>query len=494
MNLRRKLLTTFGVLALLGLTIVGVTFWVILQWQSSSEDLNGHYLRSLEVQRIRAATLEATREVPDALGDEDPNARAEFEAALQSVDREFELWSDLAENEEEIRQVREVREAYDTIVGNSREFFDLLESGRREEAARLSDTVIEEENFDAFQRTTEAAIASDREKRDVVQANDREVRRTAQLVLVIAAFGTISLLFLLAAYLVSDLFRPLKGVEDALRDVGRGDLNRRLDAERSDELGAVSRAFNGMVESISERERMGGLASNQAAGADGAEEDGESGNGSAWRNAPSRVTLHRLVSQLRSRVAQLNDDEAAGAGGEQRELVSQLDGLSQAVARVTEFGFPLDLDLSRTDVRALLYRVFMRFGDEFAERAVSLDLEIAPEVGHAVVDKLKLREAVAELLRNALEALPESGGHLGLRSRLSEDGTELLIEVADDGAGAEQSLIDRAFDPTSYDDGGRPRTGLTLTKAVIEQHGGRFGIESEPGEGTYAQIRLPLRG
>jgi signal transduction histidine kinase len=58
----------------------------------------------------------------------------------------------------------------------------------------------------------------------------------------------------------------------------------------------------------------------------------------------------------------------------------------------------------------------------------------------------------------------------------------------------EQSLIDRAFEPGAYDDGGRPRTGLTLTKAVVEQHGGRFGIESEPGEGTYAQIRLPLRG
>ncbi|QIN84832.1 HAMP domain-containing protein [Rubrobacter tropicus] len=487
MNLRRKLLTTFGVLALLGLTIVGVTFWVILQWQSSSEDLNGHYLRSLEVQRIRAATLEATREVSDALGDEDPDARQEFEDALRGVDKEFELWSDLAETEGEMRQVREVRGAYETIVGNSREFFDLLESGRREEAARLSDAVIEEENFDAFKRTTEAAIASDREKRDVVQAKDRDVRRTAQLVLIIAAFGTVSMLFLLAAYLVSDLFRPLREVEDALDDVGRGDLNRRLDAERSDELGAVSRAFNGMVESLSRRERMGGLASGLAEGA------GEE-NGAAWRDAPSRVTLHRLVSQLRSRVAQLSQDETPYAAKEQRELISQLDGLSQAVARVTEFGFPLDLDLSRTDVRALLYRVFMRFQDEFAERAVSLDLEIAPEVGHAVVDKLKLREAVAELLRNALEALPENGGHLGLRSRLSEDGTELLIEVADDGAGAEQSLIDRAFEPGAYDDGGRPRTGLTLTRAVVEQHGGRFGIESEPGEGTYAQIRLPLRG
>ena len=492
MNLRRKLLTTFGVLALLGLTIVGVTFWVILQWQSSSEALNGHYLRSLEVQRIRAATLEATREVPDALGDEDPDAREEFENAIAGVDGEFELWTDLADNEEEMRQVRDVRDAYDTIVGNSREFFDLLESGRRGEAARLSDTVIEEENFDAFKRATEAAIESDLEKRDVVQANDREVRRTAQLVLVVAAFGTISLLFLVAAYLVSDMFRPLKEVEDALGDVGRGDLNRRLDAERADELGAVNVAFNGMVEGLARRERMGGLATSLAHGAGDA---GEPGNGSAaWRNAPSRVTLHRLVSQLRARVAQLDKDGSSGAAEEQRELISQLDGLSQAVARVTEFGFPLDLDLSRTDVRALLYRVFMRFGDEFAERAVSLDLEIAPEVGHAVVDKLKLREAVAELLRNALDALPGSGGHLGLRSRLSEDGTELLIEVADDGAGAEQSLIDRAFEPGAHDDGGRPRTGLTLTKAVVEQHGGRFGIESEPGEGTYAQIRLPLRG
>ena len=492
MNLRRKLITTLGVLTLLGLAIVGVTFWVILQWQSSSEDLNGHYLRSLEVQRIRAATLEATREVPDALGDEDPDAREEFEGALQNVDREFELWSDLAETEEEKRQVGEVRDAYETIVGNSRRFFDLLESGRREEAARLSDAVIEEENFDAFKRATEAAVTSDREKRGVVQANDREVRRTAQLVLVIAAFGTISLLLLLAAYLVSDLFRPLKEVEDALDDVGRGDMNRRLGADRSDEIGGVNAAFNGMVQSISQRERMGGLASDLA-GEAGA--DGEDGNGREWRNAPSRVTLHRLVSQLRSRVIQLNEGGASnGAAGEQRELVSQLDGLSQAVARVTEFGFPLDLDLSRTDVRALLYRVFLRFGDEFAERAISLDLEIAPEVGHATVDKLKLREAVAELLRNALEALPENGGHLGLRSRLSEDGTELLIEVADDGAGAEQSLIDRAFDPSGYDDGGRPRTGLTLTKAVVEQHGGRFGVESEPGEGTYAQIRLPLRG
>jgi signal transduction histidine kinase len=122
--------------------------------------------------------------------------------------------------------------------------------------------------------------------------------------------------------------------------------------------------------------------------------------------------------------------------------------------------------------------MFMRFQDEFAERAMSIELDIVPEVAHVAVDCLKLREAVGELLRNVLAALPESGGRLGLRARLSEDGTELLIEVADDGTGAEQSLIDEAFD---------------LREAIVEQHGGYLGVESKPGGGTYAQIRLPLR-
>jgi two-component system OmpR family sensor kinase len=161
------------------------------------------------------------------------------------------------------------------------------------------------------------------------------------------------------------------------------------------------------------------------------------------------------------------------------------------VTRVTEFGFPLDLNVSRTDVRALLYRVFMRFQDEFAERAISIELEIAPGVDHAVVDRMKLRETVGELLGTALAALPEHGGRLGLRYRLSEDGTELLIEVADGGKGAVQALIDAAFDPTDLDD--QPRVGLSLSKAVVEQHGGSLEVDSEPRGGTYAQIRLPLR-
>lgn len=488
MTLHRKLLTTFGILALLGMVVAGVSIWATVQWDRTNEQVDDHYTRSLQVQRIRAATLEATREVSDALSDEDPDARQDFEDALEPVERDFRVWSNLAQTDEERRQVRRVREAYDTIIEDSERFFDLMKSGRREEAAKLADGKIEEGDFDDFKAAVETAIASDRDYRDTVRADNENTRSTAQLVLVISAFGTVSLLLLVAAYFASDLFRPLKDVEQALGDVEKGDLDRRLDEERSDELGAVSRAFNRMVEAIAQREQVGGLAAMPVG-------DGE-GNGAAWMSTPSRVTLHRLVSQLRSRISQLDSENAGeGANGapEQRELVGQLDRLSQAVARVTEFGFPLDLNLARADVRELLYEVVARFQDEFAERAVSLDLEISPEIDHAVVDRLKMREVLSELVRNALAALPERGGHLGLRSRVSGDGPELFIEVADDGVGAEQSLLEEAFDPENVGEDEQLHTGLVLTKAIVEQHGGELDIESIPGQGTYVQIRLPLR-
>lgn len=295
-------------------------------------------------------------------------------------------------------------------------------------------------------------------------------------------------MLLVAAYLASELFRPLREVERALADVERGDLGR-VEEERSDEIGAVSRAFNRMAEAVSERERLGALAATPSGG-----EEPED-IGASWRGVPSRVTLQRLVAQIRSRVSRLEADAGPNSVADDGtgELVGQLDRLSQAVARVTEFGFPLDLNLARCDVRELLYEVVVRFRGEFAERAVSLDLEIDSDVEEAIVDRLRLREALSELVRNALAALPERGGHVGLRVRAAEDRPELLIEVADDGRGAEQSLIDETFDFSDDEAGESPRTGLVLTKAIVEQHGGDLEIDSDPGEGTYVQIRLPLR-
>jgi two-component system OmpR family sensor kinase len=323
----------------------------------------------------------------------------------------------------------------------------------------------------------------------VIQSQTQSTRETAELVLAIAAFATVSLVLLLAAYLASDLFAPLREVEQALDDVARGDLQRRLEEERAYELGAVNRAFNRMAETMQEREQTIALARVPAGIAD------EASDGSI-KNMPSRLTLHTLVSQLRSRVTQLGNREESNntvTAEDKQELLAQVDRLLQAVARVTDFGFPLDLNLARTDIRSLLYEVLLRFHDEFVRRAISFELEISPDISHAVVDRLKLREALGELVRNALAAMPDQGGQLGIRSSIAADANQLVIEVADNGKGAEQPLINQAFATFENPRGRRAGVGLQLTKAIVEQHGGHLSIDSQPGVGTYVQIQLPLR-
>ncbi|WP_250125702.1 ATP-binding protein [Chroococcidiopsis sp. CCMEE 29] len=493
MNLRRKLLTTFGGLALLALATAGVTVWAIAQWQITEQNLQEHYQRSLLLQSVRAATFRAFKEVPDAILSDDPDAQQEFEASLKPAEEDFKRWAGLADTDAERKQVQQVRNAYVKVVKDARAAFALVEAGRRDRAFALMEEELEAKDFAQFQKLTEQAVASDQQNRSVIRGQTQNTRQTAQLVLAIAAFGTISLILLLAAYLASDLFAPLREVEQALDDVARGNLQRHLDEERADEIGAISKAFNRMVEAMGERQQVAGLAAVPV----GVTSDGD-GKDSTWQNLPSRVTLHRLVAQLRSRVTQLSQSNGVGDAEElakhKQALVDQLDLLLQAVARMTEFGFPLDLNLARTDIRALLYEVLLRFQAELIERGISIELDIAPDVSYAVVDRLKLREVLSELVRNALAALPEQGGRLGVRTTVTADATALRIEVADNGKGIKQPLIERALTTTiKTAQGKRAGVGLALTKAVIEQHGGQIAIDSELGQGTYIQIQLPLR-
>jgi signal transduction histidine kinase len=145
-----------------------------------------------------------------------------------------------------------------------------------------------------------------------------------------------------------------------------------------------------------------------------------------------------------------------------------------------------------------LHEVLLRFHDEFVERNINFEIRIAPKVENAIVDRLKLREVLAELVRNALSALPERGGHLGIRTFLSNSTTgkpQLMIEVADNGVGIEQPLIEQAFITVenSNSNNHRPMVGLKLAKAIIEQHGGALKIDSQASIGTLVQVQLPWR-
>ncbi|MCA1622633.1 MAG: HAMP domain-containing histidine kinase [Acidobacteria bacterium] len=491
MNLRRKLLTVFGALALLSLVTAAVTLWTISSWTRTSTATENHYQRSLLLQRIRASTFRAFKEVPDAVTGDDPDSDVEFDEYIQPAKEDFEIWARLAEDDAEREQVRQIREAFEVLEATAKETFALVKQNRFKEASVLMEGKLEDNDFENFNRLSAEAVASDRAKREVIRATNENTRRTARIVLAVVAFGTISLVLLLAAYLASDLFKPLEELKQALKRTAEGDYNQELHDSREDEFGAVNRAFNQMVKTIARRVKLAGDGGEDA-------ENAELG----FNSFTSKMTIHKLVAQMRLRIMELDsklnqtktkiaeDKEEDAPQAEKIDLdalVENLENLSQAITRVIDFSFPLDITLSKTDVRALLYDALLRFHDELSARGISFELEVDREVKYATLDHLKIREAVSELIRNALKALPDAGGKIGLRARLKD--TDLLIEVADNGAGADNLSLDEIDIKRRRD----YRTGLRLTKAIVEQHGGKMKINSESGEGTFVQMSLPLR-
>ncbi len=102
---------------------------------------------------------------------------------------------------------------------------------------------------------------------------------------------------------------------------------------------------------------------------------------------------------------------------------------------------------------------------------------------------LQLDSAVGALLRNARQACP--AGPVQVRTR--DEGTELVVEVQDAGAGIAPAILPRIFEPFFTTRGGQAAVGLGLTLAygVIQRHGGRIDVASSAGQGTTVTLRLP---
>jgi signal transduction histidine kinase/CheY-like chemotaxis protein len=116
---------------------------------------------------------------------------------------------------------------------------------------------------------------------------------------------------------------------------------------------------------------------------------------------------------------------------------------------------------------------------------VSAELGQVPKIGGRAAE---LREALANLIINAVDAMPE-GGTLTLRTRLDE--AMVVVEVSDTGTGMPREVRDRIFDPFYTTKGDRGTgLGLAMVQGIVEQHHGEINVASTVGIGTTFMMRF----
>ena len=124
------------------------------------------------------------------------------------------------------------------------------------------------------------------------------------------------------------------------------------------------------------------------------------------------------------------------------------------------------------------------------EKGVQFSIDIASDTNHVFVDRVQIQQVMVNLMRNAIEAMADSRErklHIGVNS-IDDDKVE--IAVSDTGAGIDQEIGDRLFDPFASTKGEGMGLGLSICRTIIEAHGGTIRAEPNPDGGTIFRITL----
>jgi PAS domain S-box-containing protein len=131
-----------------------------------------------------------------------------------------------------------------------------------------------------------------------------------------------------------------------------------------------------------------------------------------------------------------------------------------------------------------------------AKKGINLAVDVPDNLPGIRVDPGRIKQVLYNLIANAIKFTP-SGGTVRLAARAEQ--SELIVTVSDTGIGiAREDLprLFREFEQLAQSSGVRPEgtgLGLALTRRLVELHGGRVEVESEPGCGSTFSVRLPLR-
>jgi PAS domain S-box-containing protein len=217
---------------------------------------------------------------------------------------------------------------------------------------------------------------------------------------------------------------------------------------------------------------------------------GEMSAGLAHEFKNALATLHGYAQLLQN----TNLDEGVRASST-ASLLQEVRGLSEMVTSFLNFARPKPPDLGDVSLRELLDTCAADLRMLFEERRVALTFEgDFPEVR---ADERMLRQTLANLLRNAAEAIPDEDTRrrVTVRGRIEQDEAgraRARVEVEDTGTGIAEEDLQRVFIPFFTTKSKGHGVGLALAHRVATDHGGTLAASNSPHGGAVFTLRLPV--
>jgi signal transduction histidine kinase len=272
---------------------------------------------------------------------------------------------------------------------------------------------------------------------------------------------------LIGAYLaIRRVLKPLRWLKRGVDRVARGDLTHRVPLRRSDELRDLSFSFNTMTERLQHLIRS------------------------------KEQLLLDVSHELRSPITRVKVALALMPESPDRTSIEEdLNEMEKKITELLETARALNIKESLSYATVHLSKLIHGTAELFTSRTPEIRIAAIPASATVTVDVERIGQVLKNILDNAQKYSPAGAAPIDLSTAITP--TETTIQVQDHGIGIPKEDLDFVFEPFYRVDKARtPQRsgfglGLSLAKTIVEAHGGRITIASEPGNGTQVRIHLP---
>jgi len=171
-------------------------------------------------------------------------------------------------------------------------------------------------------------------------------------------------------------------------------------------------------------------------------------------------------------------------------ISTEVDRTNLLVSRFLDFARPMQVRVASADLTQVLDKAIANLEHSSPRYDVSIYRNYAPEIGPIPLDADLMERVFFNLLLNAAQATPP-GGTITVKTRPAETMAE--ISVIDRGSGIAPEHVENIFNPffTTKPEG--VGLGLAIVSKIVDEHGGKMAVESEPNKGSIFRVYLPLR-
>ena len=327
------------------------------------------------------------------------------------------------------------------------------------------------------------------------------LHREYNLVLFGALLASVGLLYLLFNFFFR---RPVKEILQAMTETRSGSLQARAPVRRDDELGAVARGFNQLMDVIAERSReredllnvISELNNELLKKVEIATSELRAANTDLIRTQQRLAYSERMaaIGQVTASLAheigtplnavaghlQLLDRNHRDAPDTQRRLKiinAQLAIIVQTVKSLLERTHRRKITFEPTDINAAVQELGLLVGPMLESRNIKTAISLEEDLPRVSADRESLHQVFLNLVNNSCDAMP-NGGELEIATRYLPQNQQVEIMFSDSGAGIAPNVVEHLFEPMFTTKQSGSGLGLVIARDIIAEHRGRIELVS----------------